>query len=71
MPCNECDMDHVSSCDDCPYRKMPLLDAITDEEFVEWHRRNEPGVFDAMLAGDLGEAYEKIAKILVDRNGRI
>lgn len=66
-PCNECDFDHVNQCRDCPYLKMPHSEAITDEEFVDWHRRNEPDVFEAMLAGDMGEDYGRIAKDLLDR----
>lgn len=66
MPCNECEaeLDGEKNCHECPFRDVPPADPIPDEEFVEWHKRNYPDAFSAMLAGEMGEHYEKIAKNL-------
>lgn len=61
-PCNECEIDHIRSCANCPYDKAKVVDAMTDEEYAKWEKENEPETFALMLKGELGEHYEKVAK---------
>lgn len=68
-PCNECWNEKTNShhnCSECPYKNSKELEPMSDEDYIKWHKENEPSTFECILNGKLGEHYQEIAQKIKD-----
>lgn len=68
-PCNECWDEKTNAhhnCANCPYKNSKVLEPMSDEEYVKWHKEHEPNTFECMVNGEFGEHYQEIAKKIND-----
>jgi len=64
--CNECYDEKVKGhCDcgvNCPYRNGLTVIGMSDCEYVEWMKENEPSRFAAIKEGKCGDYYKNLIK---------
>jgi hypothetical protein len=59
-PCNECD--NNDNCEECPWRKAKISDAMTEEEHIRWYKENNTNVYNMMKSGELGYGYKELVE---------
>ena len=59
-PCNECD--NNDNCEECPWRKAKISDALTEEEHIRWYKENDTNVYNMMKSGELGYRYKELVE---------
>lgn len=70
-PCNECYNEETGThyecgenCSTCPWKNAKVTDEMEEEDYVRWHKTNEPKTYELMLSGELGEYYKDLAKMI-------
>ena len=61
--CNECHDEKTNGhhdCANCPFRDGRVKEGMSDREYVEWMRENEPSRFAAIKDGKCGTHYMKL-----------
>ena len=63
--CNECYDEKVKGhydCGNCPYKGGATVMGMSDCEYVEWMKENEPTRFFALKEGKCGDYYKNLIK---------